>query len=186
MSLKRLPLIWIVVSLAFSLVACGGAATGTPAVDVPATVESAVQATVAALPAAPPTLVTGPGAGRLFDDFNYTGSSDSNLTKHAWTPRSTSGGPGMPGASWSATNIAFVDDPDQAGNRLLQLTSSTDGTPAKTSQAELFQQRKFYEGTYATRVRFSDAPVSGPDGDNVVQTFFTITPLNYDLEPNYG
>ena len=36
------------------------------------------------------------------------------------------------------------------------------------------------------RVRFSDAPVSGPDGDQVVQTFFTITPLAFDLDPDYG
>jgi hypothetical protein len=188
MSLKNLLIVFIVGNFAFGLVACGGARP----VDVQATVESAVQATIAAQPsalpvaAAPPTLVMGPGAGQLFDDFNYTGSSDSNLTAHAWTARGTSGGPGMPGAAWKATNVSFVDDLDLTGNRLMQLTSSTDGTAAKTSQAELYHQRKFYEGTYATRIRFSDAPVSGPDGDNVVETFFTITPLNYDLEPNYG
>ena len=33
---------------------------------------------------------------------------------------------------------------------------------------------KFKNGTCAARVRFADAPASGPDGDHLVQTFFTI------------
>jgi hypothetical protein len=184
MSLKNLLLVGVVAGLVFSLVACGGA--GAAPVDVQATVESAVQATVAALPAAPPTLVVGPGAGQMFDDFNYAGPTDPSLTKHAWTARADPGGPGIPGAKWSLNGVSFIDDPDLEGNHLMQLTSSTDGTPQKTTQAELYHHRKFYEGTYATRLRFSDAPASGPDGDNVVQTFFTITPLDYNLAPSYG
>jgi hypothetical protein len=35
-------------------------------------------------------------------------------------------------------------------------------------------------------VRFSDAPVSGPNGDQLVETFFAITPLAFDNDPDYG
>src|SRR5262245_1307494 len=182
MSLRNLLLLITVGGLTLGLSACGGVKP----TDVQATVESAVQATIAAQPSAQPTLVLGAGAGRMFDDFNYAGPTDPNLTKNSWTARAMSGGPGVPGAAWSLSGVSFVDDPDLAGNHLMQLTASTDGTPQQTKQAELYHHRKFYEGTYATRLRFTDEPASGPDGDNVVETFFTITLLNYDLDPDYG
>lgn len=120
------------------------------------------------------------GTGELFDDFTYTGPADPRLAQRGWTVRSASGGPGVPGATWSPSAVSFPGG-------LLTLDSSTDGTAAGTVHTELSTaQRKFHEGTYAARVRFSDAPVSGPDGEHVVQTFFTITPLRYDLDPDYG
>ena len=39
--------------------------------------------------------------GYLFDDFHYASSSDPALTSNGWTPRSSQGGPGVPGANWS-------------------------------------------------------------------------------------
>ncbi|MET8866981.1 cellulose binding domain-containing protein [Nonomuraea sp. NPDC004580] len=122
-----------------------------------------------------------PGAtGELFDDFTYTSSTDPRLAQRGWTVRSASGGPGVPGATWSPSAVSFPGG-------LLTLDSSTNGTAGGTVQTELSTaQRKFREGTYAARVRFSDAPTSGPDGEHVVQTFFTITPLRYDLDPDYG
>src|SRR5687768_8034858 len=131
MSVKNFLSVLMAGGFVISLAACGGDAP----VDVQATVESAVQATVAALPAAPPTLVMGPGSGRMFDDFNYAGPTDPNLVKHDWTARAESGGPGIPGATWSLNGVSFPDDPDQAGNRLMQLSASTDGTPQQTRQA---------------------------------------------------
>src|SRR5436190_9468570 len=127
-----------------------------------------------------------PGSGILFDDFNYRGPDDRALHRRQWDVRTTRGGPGLPDASWSKSGVSFVDDPDRSGNRLLQLTAATDGTPAHTQQAEICHQRKFYEGTYASRVRFTDTPLSGPTGDHIVQTFFTITPLRFDLDWEYG
>jgi len=131
---------------------------------------------------------TGPGepggTGVVFDDFSYADSDDPTLTAHNWTVRTYSGGPGVPGASWPKGNVTFPSI--GGGNKAMQLRAVTDGTAGGTQQAELYHQRKFFEGTYAARVRFSDAPVSGPDGDHVVQTFFTITPLAFDLDPDYG
>lgn len=124
---------------------------------------------------------TGPGgSGALFDDFSYTGSSDPRLAQRGWTVRSSSGGPGVPGATWSPGAVTFPGG-------LLTLDSTTDGTAGGTVQTELSTaSRKFFEGTYAARVKFSDAPLSGPDGEHVVQTFFTITPLQQNMDPNYG
>jgi hypothetical protein len=119
----------------------------------------------------------------LFDDFNYSGPSDPLISQRGWTVRTNAGGPGVPGASWPASNVSF---PTVDGAKSLQLQASTDGTGGGTSQAEFFHQRKFFEGTYAARVKFSDAPVSGTDGDHLVETFFTITPLNAPMDPNYG
>lgn len=130
-------------------------------------------------PTPTPTDPPVPG-GVLFDDFSYTNSADPRLAQRGWTVRSSSGGPGVPGATWSPSAITFPDG-------LLTMDSRTDGTPGGTVQTELSTaHRKFFEGTYAARVRFSDAPISGPDGEHVVQTFFTITPLDYDLDPDYG
>ncbi|MFC4115922.1 cellulose binding domain-containing protein [Nonomuraea zeae] len=130
-------------------------------------------------PTVTPTVPPG-SAGVLFDDFSYSGSNDPLLAQRGWTVRSSSGGPGVPGATWSPSAVSFPGG-------LLTLDSSTNGTAAGTVQTELSTaSRKFHEGTYAARVRFSDAPSSGPDGEHVVQTFFTITPLRYNLDPDYG
>jgi hypothetical protein len=121
--------------------------------------------------------------GVLFDDFAYSAPSDPAIAARGWTVRTNAGGPGVPGASWPAANVSF---PTDGGQKVLQLTARTDGTAGGTSHAEMFHQRKFFEGTYASRVRFTDAPQSGPDGDHLVETFFTITPLDRPLDPNYG
>ncbi|MBI1259226.1 MAG: hydrolase [Chloroflexi bacterium] len=120
----------------------------------------------------------------FFDDFNYTGTDSTDFSDHGWIVRTVAGWPGIPGAIWSQASISIVDDPDQAGNRMIEMHASSDGTTVH--QAQMCQQRKFFEGTYASRVHFSDAPVSGPDGDNIVETFYQISPLAFDLDPNYS
>jgi len=123
----------------------------------------------------------------LFDDFSYGGFNQSfQLWHHGWKIRTAPGWPGISGAAWSQSGISFVGDRADRGNRLLRLTSSTDGTPAGIHQVEICQRRKFFEGTYATRVRFSDVPDSGPDGDQLVETFYAISPLQAPLDPNYS
>ncbi|WP_258725349.1 cellulose binding domain-containing protein [Cellulomonas sp. NS3] len=133
----------------------------------------------------PTTPTTPPGDGAVvFDDFSYANADDPSISAHQWTIRTNAGGPGIPGARWLKENVSF---PTVSGsNKALQLRSSTDGTGAGTQQSEVLHQRKFLEGTYAARVFFTDAPESGPDGDAVVETFFTITPLARDLDPDYS
>jgi hypothetical protein len=66
------------------------------------------------------------------------------------------------------------------------MTSSTDGSSANTKQTQICHQRKYLEGTYAARVRFTDNPVSGPGGDQIVQSFYTISPLKAPMDPDYS
>ncbi len=120
----------------------------------------------------------------LFDDFSY--STSEEMTANGWVIRSGAGWPGVVGATFRPENVSFIDYPDQAGNRLLRMTSSTDGTGENTFQTQVCHQRKYLEGTYAARVRFSDSPVSGTDGDQVVQTFYTITPYEQPLKADYS
>ena len=120
----------------------------------------------------------------LFDDFSY--STLDEMSSNNWVVRDGSGWPGVMGATFRAENVSFVDYPDPADNRLLRMTSSTDGTAENTFQTQICHQRKYLEGTYAARVRFSDGPVSGVDGDQVVQTFYTITPYLEPLDPDYS
>lgn len=124
------------------------------------------------------------GAQIFFDDFNYESSDSDAFSDNGWIVRTADGWPGIPGAIWASESIAIVDDPDEVGNRLVEMTSSSDGTTVH--QAQFCQQRKFFEGTYAARVHFTDEPVSGPDGDQIVQTFYQISPLAFDLDPDYS
>src|SRR5262245_25869617 len=124
-----------------------------------------ITAAVTALAGAAVAMVaTAPAAsaaacGVLFDDFRYASHIDASLSSHGWVPRSYSGGPGVPGATWAAGNVTF---PTVNGEKVAQLQSSTDGTASGTVQSELYtSQLRFFEGTYASRIRFTDAPVSG-------------------------
>jgi hypothetical protein len=130
------------------------------------------------------SVLTSASSQILFDDFSY--STLDEMTANGWIIRSGSGWPGVTGATFRPENVSFVDYPDQDGNHLLRMTSSTDGTSENTYQTQVCHQRKYLEGTYAARVRFSDEPVSGIDGDQIVQTFYTITPYVQPLDPDYS
>lgn len=120
----------------------------------------------------------------LFDDFDYTAYDDVSFIEHGWIVREGGGWPGVPDAVWRAENVSFISDPDNEANTLLQMASTTDSTD--TYQTQICHARKYYEGTYAARVRFSNAPDAGRDGDQVVQTFYLISPQEYDMAPDYS
>ena len=120
----------------------------------------------------------------LFDDFNY--SNYRQLAKHGWIIRTAAGWPGVPGAIWGNKGVSFPVDQDQQGNRLLRMTTFTDGTGTNTHQTQICHQRKYLEGTYAARVRFVDVPTDGPSGDQLVESFYTISPLKAPMDPDYS
>ncbi|MFJ8764991.1 cellulose binding domain-containing protein [Streptomyces clavifer] len=134
-------------------------------------------------PTDPPTDPPADGP-TLFDDFDYSGHTDPRIAAHGWSVRSNSGGPGVPGAVWAPENVTFSS---QNGNAVMNLETSTAGTGASTEHTEILTQAtKFRNGTYAARVKFSDAPRSGPDGDHLVQTFFTINDLKAPMADDYA
>jgi len=120
----------------------------------------------------------------LFDDFNYAGRGA--MKQRGWIVRTAPGWPGVPGAAWREEGVSFHADPDARGNRILRMTSSTGGEGQSTTQTQICHRRKYLEGTYAARVRFTDAPVAGPDGDQVVQSFYTISPLKAPWDADYS
>lgn len=122
-------------------------------------------------------------AALFFDDFSHLDAA-ALQQQGGWQLRTRAGHPGIPGARWGG--ISLVDDPARPGNRLLRLAAQTDGTPAGTEQAQLCHQRKLLVGSYAARVRFSDRPVSGQDGDPVVQSFYAVAPLRHDFDPLFS
>jgi hypothetical protein len=119
----------------------------------------------------------------LFDDFSY--ANQRQLKKNGWIVRTEPGWPGVPGAKWLETGVSLLKDPNQRNNTILRMSSSTDGA-SNTTQTQICHQRKYLEGTYAARVRFTDKPVSGPDGDQVVESFYTISPLKAPMDPDYS
>ncbi len=125
-----------------------------------------------------------PGAGVFFDDFSYAQPAD--LAAGGWQLRSGVGHPGLPGGRFDAGAVTLVDDPALPGNRVLRMTARTDGTGANTVQAQVCQQRKYLNGTYAARIRFSDAPREGVDGDFVVQSFYAVAPLAHAFDPDFS
>lgn len=124
------------------------------------------------------------GSGVLFDDFTYARPADS--AANGWILRTAPGWPGVPGAAWGPESFSMVDDSAAPGNRLLRMTSVTDGTGAGTRQTQFCHERKYLEGTFAARVRFTDAPATGPDGDQIVQTFYLISPLVEPMHLDYS
>ena len=111
----------------------------------------------------------------MFDDFTYASVDD--LSKNGWIIRTESGWPGVPGATWGKERISLHDG-------VLRMTSSTNGT--KTTQSQFCHERKYFEGTYAARVRFTDSPVGSPDGDQIVQTFYMISPQKAPMDLDYS
>ncbi|MFI5864111.1 glycoside hydrolase family 16 protein [Streptomyces sp. NPDC051546] len=139
---------------------------------------------------------TPPGPpGTLFDNFHYTGSDDPALDANGWEVRTGVGGPGIKD-TWTAAGATFPEDASAQGGRALQLQSSTDGTKQGTKQVEVQTTgTPLFTGTYAARVYLSDKPVSGRNGDHVVETFFPISAsdssenyseLDYEYLPNGG
>jgi len=134
-------------------------------------------------PTDPPTDPPADGA-TLFDDFNYSAYNDPRISANGWSVRSNSGGPGVPGATWAPENVTFSSS---GGNSVMNLETSTSGTGGSTKQTEvLTKATKFKNGTYAARVKFNDVPKSGPDGDHLVQTFFTINDLKAPMADDYS
>jgi len=123
--------------------------------------------------------------GAFFDDFSYGSRTDAAFTGNGWVARSEAGGPGVSGATWSADNITF---PTVDGQKVAQLTSSTDGSSGGTVQSELrTAQLRFQDGTYASRIKFQDTPASGSDGDHINETYFVIgPPQRYNYDPQYS
>ena len=117
----------------------------------------------------------------LFDDFSY--GNKQQMKKNGWILRTEPGWPGVPGATWSEDGISIVKE---ANNWIVRMTSSTDGTGANTRQTQFCHQRKYLEGTYAARVRFTDKPLTGPGGDQLVQSFYTISPLKAPMDLDYS
>jgi len=127
---------------------------------------------------------TAPPPQLFFDDFSYTDPAD--MAAAGWQLRDGTGHPGLPGGRFSADAISLQDDPLQAGNRVLRMTSRTDGTGPGTVQAQLCHQRKYLRGTYAARIRFTDAPRSGIDGDLAVESFYAVAPLAHPFDPDFS
>ncbi|MEU3733889.1 cellulose binding domain-containing protein [Streptomyces sp. NPDC033538] len=132
----------------------------------------------------PPTTPPPGGPGSLWDDFTYTSHTDPKISANGWSVRSNSGGPGVPGATWDPSNVTFSTS---GGNTVMAMETSTNGTASGTEHTEvLTKATKFKNGTYAARVKFNDAPKSGPDGDRLVQTFFTINDLKAPMADDYA
>ncbi|MED7953043.1 cellulose binding domain-containing protein [Streptomyces sp. BE303] len=131
-----------------------------------------------------PGPTTPPVGAALFDDFDYTGHTDPAIGAHGWNVRSGGGGPGVSGATWAPENVSFAKE---GGNSVMTLRTTTAGTGESTRQTEFHSRaQKFRNGTYAARVRFADAPVSGPDGDHLVQSFFAINDLKAPMADDYA
>src|SRR4051794_25682782 len=167
-----------------ALAGAGAMTIGLLSAAAPATAASSAQPN-ADRPRALPACDSGDPAdcGELFDDFSYSSNSDPAITAHGWYVRSGSGGPGQSGATWSPANISF---PTVDGSKSLQLLTATNGTAQGTTQSQFGRTAEdAFAGTYSARVKFSDAPVSGPDGDHVVQTFYAISSPP-DCDPTYS
>ncbi len=117
----------------------------------------------------------------FFDDFSY--SSLAGFEAHGWIARARPGWPGIPGAVWRSDNVTFLDESNRPGNGILRMTATIG---RHVTQTQICHGRKYLEGTYAARVRFTDSSTEGATGDEVVQSFYTITPYGKPMDPAYS
>lgn len=120
----------------------------------------------------------------FFDDFAYAEAKTFNT--NGWKARTETGHPGIHQATWSAEGLSFHPQLQDANNGAIRMSSVTAGEGDNTRHTQFCHKRKYLEGTYAARVFFRDKPTYGPDGDEVIQTFYTISPLAFSLDPNYS
>ena len=120
----------------------------------------------------------------MFDDFAYP-----DLTAfyaNGWKSRDETGHPGIKGATWSDEGISFHQAPTGAEHGILRMASQTAGQGENTRHTQICHARKYLQGTYAARVFFRDEPTFGPDGDEVIQTFYAISPIEAPMDPDYS
>ena len=120
----------------------------------------------------------------LFDDFAYQNAQDSRLQANGWSISARNCCPGAGG--FRANLVSFAQ---QDGRSIMRLDLESSGSRATSNQSEIItSQQKFFAGTYAARVRFSDQPLVGTrlPGDFPVQTFYSITPYYGDMHPDYS
>ncbi|XHS79870.1 glycoside hydrolase family 16 protein [Burkholderiaceae bacterium UC74_6] len=119
-------------------------------------------------------------AGEIFfDDFSE--ANVAALRAFGWVLRDKAGHPGIEGSRWAPEGVSLIADEQQLGNRLLRLSARTDGTATGTEQVQLCHARKYLNGTYAARVRMEPGAA-----DPLVQTFYAVTPLRFDFDPEYS
>lgn len=123
-------------------------------------------------------------AAVFFDDFNYSDMAAFN--NNGWKVRTETGHPGIKGAIWSGEGLSFHSDIPETEAGAVRMSSVTNGTGEKTRHTQFCHARKYREGTYAARVFFRDEPSYGPDGDEVIQTMYAISPLKAPMDKNYS
>lgn len=120
----------------------------------------------------------------FFDDFSYANLEP--FKENGWKARTETGHPGIAGATWSAEGLSFHPELVGAHKGAVRMSSITAGEGENTRHTQFCHKRKYLNGTYAARVFFRDKPSYGPDGDEVIQTFYTISPLAFPLDPQYS
>ncbi|WP_440053705.1 glycoside hydrolase family 16 protein [Pseudoalteromonas sp. T1lg65] len=123
-------------------------------------------------------------AAEFFDDFSYTNLQE--FYANGWKARTETGHPGIAGATWSDEGISFHQDIEGTQYGAIRMTSVTDGSGENTRHTQFCHARKYLKGTYAARVFFRDTPTFGPDGDEVIQTFYAISPLKAPMDLDYS
>lgn len=131
-------------------------------------------------------------AGIMFDDFQYSSAQDPAFEQFGWYVSSYTGGVGPVGSKYWPEMISFASNPARSNDKVVRLSCSTDGTPSGTKKAEIGHQQQYANGTWAARVRFTNSPVSGPDTDEMIQTFFGYhsgahhNEIDFEYLPNGG
>ncbi|MBN1510757.1 MAG: SUMF1/EgtB/PvdO family nonheme iron enzyme [Phycisphaerae bacterium] len=125
----------------------------------------------------------------FFDGFAYPTASDPQFSCFGWYLRDGSGGPsgkcGETPTLWDSGMVSFGDGTVRLGARTDGYHYEEEQCPG-TRQSELGMADRFFEGTYAARIRFTDDPAQHNQAS--VQAFFTITPNSPAMEcdPDYS
>ncbi len=109
----------------------------------------------------------------MFDDFTYSGVNDTQLPVfNKWQIIDGASGP-PEGGMYSRNNITFINDPANASNKLITLSTTVNGVSKATTHSRIETSGfEYFEGTYAARVNLSDVPFTYKDAN--IQTFYTI------------
>ena len=126
--------------------------------------------------------VSQPKTPVFFDDFTYDNAQQ--MKKNGWILRTEAGWPGVPGATWSEDGC-FATERSEARVRAHDFQRRMELRRIRPKRRSAINANT-WKALMPLAFVSPTQPLSGPGGDQIVQSFYTISPLKAPMDPDYS